>query len=130
VHCDNNMKCGKLTVAIILCIQAWIPCLANLSLQSGPSRYCVETGGEEFVCSDDPFVTRKAVDAVKVSKGEVEEISRGVAQRIDGTDLEQNAIKEVLSLMDQYYLEEVLSKPAYAGIRTKWYVPHLVEQSL
>jgi hypothetical protein len=79
------------------------------------------------VCSDDPFVTRKALDSVKVSKGTEEEISRGVAQRIDGTEAEQNAIREVLSQMDRYYLEEVLSKPAYAGIRTKWYVPYLVK---
>jgi hypothetical protein len=121
------MKCGKLTtVAIILCIQAWTPCSANLSLQSGPSRYCVDAGGEEFVCSDDPYVTRLALDSViKVSQGTVEEISRGVAQRIDGTELEQNAIREILSMTDRYYLEEVLSKPAYAGIRTKWYVPFI-----
>jgi hypothetical protein len=122
------MKCGTLTaVAIILCIQAWTPCSANLSLQSGPSRYCVEDGGDEFVCSDDPFVTRKALDSIKVSQGTVEEISRGVAQRIDGTEMEQNAIREVISQTDRYYLEEVLSKPAYAGIRTKWYVFSLVE---
>lgn len=116
------MKCGKFAVAIILCIQAWTFCSANLSLQSGPSRYCVEAGNEEFVCSDDPLITRKEIDSVKVSQGTVEEISRGVAQRIDGTEAEQNAIREVLAQMDRYYLEEVLSKPVYAGIRTKWYV--------
>jgi hypothetical protein len=125
------MKCGKFTTAIILCIlQAWTPpCLANLSLQSGPSRYCVEAGSEEFVCSDDPYVTRKALDSFKVSHGTVEQISRGVTQRIDGTEAEQDAIKEVLSQMDRYFLDEVLSKPEYAGIRTKWYVPYLLCRS-
>jgi hypothetical protein len=42
---------------------------------------------------------------------------------IDGTELEQDAIR-VISQTDRYF-REVLSKPAYAGIRTKWYVPSI-----
>jgi hypothetical protein len=115
------MKFGNFTVAIILFIQAWT-CFANHPLPADASRCCVEVGGEGYVCSDDPIGTRKLVDTPKVSKGKVEQISRGVTQRIDGTDAEQNAIREVLAQMDTYFFEEVLSKPEYEGIRTKWYV--------
>jgi hypothetical protein len=115
------MKCAKFMVAIIL----GTPCLANLSLQSGPSRYCVGGGDEEFVCSDDPYITRNTLDSLKDTKqGTPKQINKGIAQRIDGTEAEQNAIREVLSQMDRYYLEEVLSKPEYEGIRMKWYGPY------
>ena len=46
----------------------------------------------------------------------------GVTQRIDGTDQEKEGIVEVLSLMRHYFLNEVLVKPVYEGIRHNWYV--------
>ena len=48
--------------------------------------------------------------------------SLGVAQRIDGSDKEKEAIREVIGLMNDYFLNEVLIKPAYKDIRHKWCV--------
>jgi hypothetical protein len=45
-----------------------------------------------------------------------------IAQRIDGTEAEQSAIKKVLQQMDDYFYNEVMSLPEYEGIRDKWYV--------
>ena len=46
----------------------------------------------------------------------------GVKQRIDGTDKEKEAIIEVLTLMKNYFFDEVLVQPVYEGIQNKWYV--------
>lgn len=41
----------------------------------------------------------------------------GIEQRIDGTEMEQKAIRDVIDMMNQYWFEEVLSKPMYQAVR-------------
>jgi hypothetical protein len=44
----------------------------------------------------------------------------GVRQRIDGSETEVEAIKEVLRLMQLYWYDEVLSRDQYKEVRTNW----------
>ena len=46
----------------------------------------------------------------------------GVDQRIDGSDTEKESIQDVISMMQQYFMDEVLVKPAYKEVRQNWYV--------
>jgi len=46
----------------------------------------------------------------------------GVDQRIDGSDTEKESIQDVISMMQRYFMDEVLVKPAYKEVRQNWYV--------
>jgi hypothetical protein len=47
-------------------------------------------------------------------------IDVGVTQRIDGSDSEKQAIREVLKRMDYYFFNEVLAMPEYEYVRPRW----------
>lgn len=47
-------------------------------------------------------------------------IDVGVTQRIDGSELEKAAIREVLRRMDHYFFNEVLAMPDYEYARPRW----------
>jgi hypothetical protein len=82
-------------------------------VQTVPSfgkRYCVDMGREateEFQCYLNPIDARRLVDG----EAKTQQISRGVNQRVEGTDEEKRAIQEVLSRMDDYYYDMVLALP-------------------
>ena len=78
------------------------------------SKFCVALSSEEAVCSSEPMEARR------VDLDVLDGIGHGVDQRIDGTDTEQNSIKEVLKLMNAYWNEEVLSNLAFASVRSSW----------
>jgi len=82
------------------------------------SRFCAELSSEEFECTDDPMATRKRAD--ELNGVEHKPITMGVPQRIDGSEAEQKAIKEVLAQMDDYFYGEVLSNPDYKDVRKNW----------
>lgn len=44
----------------------------------------------------------------------------GLEQRIDGTDTEKIAIRNVIDSMNRYWFEEVLSKSTYEKVRKTW----------
>lgn len=74
---------------------------------------CVETTpDEEMVCTRDVLETRHMYDGFTINVG--------VTQRIDGTESEQKAIRDVLKQMDHYLFHEVLALPQYAFARTQW----------
>eukprot|EP00980_Cylindrotheca_fusiformis_P022284 scaffold9176_cov129-Cylindrotheca_fusiformis.AAC.8 len=50
-------------------------------------------------------------------------IDVGVTQRIDGSDSEKEAIREVLKSMDHYFFNEVLAMPEYDYVRPRCCVP-------
>ena len=72
---------------------------------------CVDVGGGEFTCTDDVLGTRYKVDG--------KTIDVGVTQRIDGSDSEKQAIKDVLKKMDEYFFKEVLANPEYEFVRPR-----------
>lgn len=79
-------------------------------------RCCADLSLSEFECTDDPIATRQKADSLSLLK----ELTMGAPQRVDGTEAEQTAIREVMKQMRDYFSGEVLSKPDYANVRTAW----------
>lgn len=77
-------------------------------------KLCVEVGDEEFRCTskEDILSTRLSVDG--------KSIDVGVSQRVDGSESEKKAIREVLDKMDTYFFNEVLAMPEYKYVRDVW----------
>ena len=73
---------------------------------------CVDVGNGEFTCTDDVMGTRKRVDGKMIDVG--------ITQRVDGSESEKKAIREVLRRMDEYFFNEVLSMPNYENVRPHW----------
>jgi hypothetical protein len=73
---------------------------------------CVDVGNTEFTCTNEVMDTRKRVDGKMIDVG--------VTQRVDGSESEKKAIREVLSRMDEYFFNEVLSMPEYENVRPHW----------
>ena len=90
-------------------------------LQSVDARICVSVGDDyhhNHQCTDDPLVLTQAVDP---HTGESSHrYNLGLDQRIDGTESEKQAIRDVLVRMDEYYVNEVLAHPEYASVRHRW----------
>lgn len=80
------------------------------------AHYCLDITETDSVCTPDPLRLWKTV----LNQRSTDEINLGVAQRIDGTESEQNSIKAVLRLMNLYWYEEVLSNHEYESIRASW----------
>ncbi|OEU20554.1 hypothetical protein FRACYDRAFT_153985, partial [Fragilariopsis cylindrus CCMP1102] len=45
----------------------------------------------------------------------------GVTQRIDGSESEKQAVRDVLKHMDNYFFHEVLALQEYEYARSRWY---------
>jgi hypothetical protein len=95
-------------------------------LQSVNARICVSVpankNGDDYnyQCTDDPLVLTQAVDPTTGLS--TNKYNLGLDQRIDGTESEKQAIRDVLVRMDEYYINEVLAHPEYATTRNRWYV--------
>ena len=95
---------------------------------------CVEIGRGEYTCTNNPVAVRQYIDTQQQQQqqllygggGQQQESllssipSRGVAQRVDGSESEKKAIQEVLKLMDDYFNKEVYALPEYTSVRDKW----------
>jgi hypothetical protein len=75
---------------------------------------CIEVGESQMVCTENDRIieTRLMYDTTFVDVG--------VTQRVDGSDEEKQAVKEVLKQMDRYFFQEVLALPQYHYARSKW----------
>ena len=74
-------------------------------------------GEQHHQCTDNPLLVSKMIN----ERGEqtIRSYSLGLDQRIDGTEAEKKAIVEVLSRMDEYYIQEVLANPEYESVRPR-----------
>lgn len=81
----------------------------------------MDVGRDQFNCTHDIFATRYQVDGSTIDVG--------VTQRIDGSEIEKTAIREVLRRMDDYFFNEVLAMPEYEYARSKWYVVSKIQSS-
>jgi hypothetical protein len=87
----------------------------------GTSHLCTAMSSTQMVCNPDPLVLyQKAGYSTDPLNGNFV-LDLGVKQRIDGNDAEIEGIQQVIKLMNQYFLEEVLSIDEYAFIVPKWY---------
>lgn len=82
--------------------------LVTITLTSAEDR-CIDVGDDQYMCTHDPINLRHKLD------GRLLDV--GVAQRIDGSDAEKEAIRDVLKRMDDYFYEEVLAMPEYEFVR-------------
>ena len=104
----------------------------GISKNNNNNNVCVDIGRGEFTCTNDPLAVRQYVDSQQhqnqhhqypVDDASAPSIlSRGVAQRVDGSESEKKAIQEVLKRMDDYFNKEILALPEYASVRNRWYV--------
>lgn len=85
--------------------------LISIAIMAAPtlSKKCYATAENKYLCTDDPSKARAYRDP--------EPIYAGVEQTVDGTKEEKNAVNEVLNRMNQYFENEVMTKPEYTGIR-------------
>jgi len=74
---------------------------------------CIDVGEEEMACTKEVLETRTRYDDVTINVG--------VTQRIDGSDSEKKAVRDVLKHMDNYFFHEVLALPEYEYARSRWY---------
>jgi hypothetical protein len=79
-------------------------------------HYCVDISSDDSICSRDPFIALEHV----YSKRRLNAFSVGVAQTIDGTEDEKNSIRNVLTQMNHYWYNEVLSNFEYDEARASW----------
>ncbi len=73
---------------------------------------CIDVREEEMTCTREVLETRTLNDN--------ESINVGVTQRMDGSDAEKQAIRDVLKHMDHYFFHEVLALPEYEYARSRW----------
>jgi hypothetical protein len=86
---------------------------------SPATNVCTSITSSYMVCNPDPLVLYQKIGyATAPPNGQID---LGVKQRIDGNDAEIEGIKKVNKLMNQYFVEEVLSLYEYGLIVPKWY---------
>ena len=114
----------------------------NFPVAARNTRYCVSVSDfspttDRYQCTDNPLETMKEArdrhrnqyqnpqsdqgggydDGLPPIK---ESFGTGLPQRIDGTEAEQRAIREILDQMDDYFVREVYSMPEYESVRATW----------
>ena len=82
------------------------------------SDVCIDVGESEMTCTREVLEMRTQYDDVSINVG--------VTQRIDGSESEKQAVRDVLKHMDNYFFHEVLALQEYEYARSRWYVQVLV----
>uniref|UniRef100_A0A6U3TZM8 ShKT domain-containing protein n=1 Tax=Ditylum brightwellii TaxID=49249 RepID=A0A6U3TZM8_9STRA len=101
--------------------------LFNILLSPVESRMCVAVEDDQYLCTDDVIGTLEASrnngggGAGTAGDSSSSENSvyndRGVTQRVDGNEVEREAVRHILRQMENYFQNEVLSKPQYESVR-------------
>lgn len=88
-------------------------CPTKLKTAGISTDVCIDVGEEEMTCTREVLETRTLHDNISINVG--------VTQRIDGSDAEKQAVRDVLKHMDNYFFHEVLALPEYEYARSRWY---------
>jgi len=86
-------------------------CRAKMISAKLSTDVCIDVGEEEMTCTREVLETRTRYDDVSINVG--------VTQRIDGSDSEKQAVRDVLKHMDNYFFHEVLALPQYDFARSR-----------
>jgi hypothetical protein len=87
-----------------------LSCICSAGTTGLASEVCIDIGGDsEMTCTKDVLEMRARHDEVSINVG--------VTQRIDGSDSEKQAVRDVLKHMDNYFFHEVLALPEYEFAR-------------
>ena len=97
---------------IILFVMALL-CSTKMKTTGLSTDVCIDVGEEEMTCTREVRETRTQYDNISINVG--------VTQRIDGSDAEKQAVRDVLKHMDHYFFHEVLALPEYDYARSRWY---------
>mmetsp|Transcript_620 Transcript_620/g.1344 ORF Transcript_620/g.1344 Transcript_620/m.1344 type:complete len:155 (+) Transcript_620:114-578(+) len=100
----RSLSSMKFPITVLLC-------LTKLTISRLSSDVCIDVGEEEMICTKEVLETRTRYDNVSINVG--------VTQRIDGSDSEKQAVRDVLKLMDNYFFHEVLALPEYDYARSR-----------
>lgn len=87
--------------------------LTEMKTEGLSTDVCIDIGEEEMTCTREVLETRTLYDSISINVG--------VTQRIDGSDAEKQAVRDVLKHMDNYFFHEVLALPEYEYARSRWY---------
>ena len=87
--------------------------MSTKMISAGLSDVCIDVGDSEMTCTREVLETRAKHDETSINVG--------VTQRIDGSDSEKQAVRDVLKHMDNYFFHEVLALPEYSYARSRWY---------
>eukprot|EP00531_Pseudo-nitzschia_arenysensis_P016538 CAMPEP_0116129276 /NCGR_PEP_ID=MMETSP0329-20121206/7840_1 /TAXON_ID=697910 /ORGANISM="Pseudo-nitzschia arenysensis, Strain B593" /LENGTH=150 /DNA_ID=CAMNT_0003623537 /DNA_START=140 /DNA_END=592 /DNA_ORIENTATION=+ len=85
--------------------------LTEMRIEGLSTDVCIDIGDEEMTCTREVLETRTLYDSVSINVG--------VTQRIDGSDAEKQAVRDVLKHMDNYFFHEVLALPEYDYARSR-----------
>mmetsp|Transcript_1916 Transcript_1916/g.3668 ORF Transcript_1916/g.3668 Transcript_1916/m.3668 type:complete len:221 (+) Transcript_1916:50-712(+) len=85
-------------------------CLGDHTTQDDSSSISSGNNGSSFTCT-----TR--AEQISREQERQDPYHWGVDQRIDGSNTEKELIRDVISMMQQYFMDEVLVKPAYKDVR-------------
>lgn len=86
-------------------------CPTKLKTAGISTDVCIDVGEEEMTCTREVLETRTLHDSISINVG--------VTQRIDGSDAEKQAVRDVLKHMDNYFFHEVLALPEYEYARSR-----------
>jgi len=75
------------------------------------SDVCIDVGESEMTCTREVLEMRTQYDDVSINVG--------VTQRIDGSESEKQAVRDVLKHMDNYFFHEVLALQEYEYARSR-----------
>lgn len=89
-----------------------LSCLTKIASAGLTADVCIDVGEEEMLCTREVLETRTRIDDGSINVG--------VTQRIDGSDAEKQAVRDVLKHMDNYFFHEVLALPEYDYARSRW----------
>ena len=108
-----------LYASLIWCMELhiWVTCTIVSEEHTKPeSHYCVDIFTEDSVCSSDPMIALGRV----YDRGNLNSFNIGVTQTIDGTEDEKDSIRKILTQMNRYWYNEVLSNFEYDEARASW----------
>jgi hypothetical protein len=86
---------------------------------SPTTNVCTAISNTQMACNPDPLVLYQKAGYVTEPPNGV--LDLGMKQRIDGSDAEIEGIKQVIKLMNQYFVDEVLSVYEYGFLVPAWY---------
>mmetsp|Transcript_20458 Transcript_20458/g.28908 ORF Transcript_20458/g.28908 Transcript_20458/m.28908 type:complete len:150 (+) Transcript_20458:290-739(+) len=81
---------------------------------------CVAAPNGDYGCIETDRKSRLAALEKMYGEKQLKEwLDIGTPQRVEGSDVEKENVREVIKKMDEYWVDEVLSFPQYEGVRGK-----------
>mmetsp|Transcript_27833 Transcript_27833/g.59514 ORF Transcript_27833/g.59514 Transcript_27833/m.59514 type:complete len:153 (+) Transcript_27833:80-538(+) len=106
-----SLKYSKARLSRRLMTMAILLLLKTKIVLGVSTNVCIDVGEEEMKCTREVLEMRTRYDDISINVG--------VTQRIDGSDAEKQAVRDILKHMDDYFFHEVLALPEYDYARSR-----------